>query len=168
MRPSGRNQEWISRPLYHFDINPWWWTEVVKVTRKDWRGQNDYKPDKYLKWLSEGNKVPFNGHTKLAGVLALSDTNDMSGGFECVCGFQNYIKQWCKDNEYNLEIANHPTLYNNYQKIFQRRGSLLIFTRELPHNIYQNLSKDWRFAQYLRMSPESSFMLTAFEKEKRK
>lgn len=48
---------------------------MVKVTKKDWRWTNDYKPDKYLKWLGEGNKVPYNGYTKLAGVLALTDTN---------------------------------------------------------------------------------------------
>ncbi len=47
-----------------------------------------------------------------------------------------------------------------FQKIYQRKGSLMLFTRELPHNIYKNLSSEWRFAQYLRMSPLSSLMLT--------
>ena len=45
--------------------------------------------------LEEGNYERFVGYTKLAGVLALSPTNSSSGGFECVCGFQNYIKSWC-------------------------------------------------------------------------
>jgi hypothetical protein len=45
--------------------------------------------------MSEGNFLPFRGFTKLAGVLALSDTNEKSGGFECVPGFHNCIKQWC-------------------------------------------------------------------------
>lgn len=55
-----------------------------------------------------------------------------------------------------------------FQKVLQRRGSLLIFTRELPHNIFQNISGKWRFAQYLRMAPLSSLMLTEFEQQKRK
>ena len=28
MRPAGINEEWITQAIYHFDINPWWWTEV--------------------------------------------------------------------------------------------------------------------------------------------
>jgi hypothetical protein len=56
----------------------------------------------------------------------------------------------------------------NMQKIYQRKNSLLIFTRELPHNIYHNLSEEFRFAQYLRMSPLSALMLTEYEKEKRR
>lgn len=44
MRPSGINKEWISSPIYHFDINPWWWTKVVPSTSKNWRHANDYKP----------------------------------------------------------------------------------------------------------------------------
>jgi len=46
----------------------------VKTTKKDWRGNSDYVPEKFVKWLSEGNKLPFKGYTKLAGVLALSET----------------------------------------------------------------------------------------------
>lgn len=50
----------------------------------------------FSKCLGEGNYVPKVGNfTKLQGVLALSNTNPTSGGFECVCGFQNYIQEWC-------------------------------------------------------------------------
>ena len=62
----------------------------------------------------------------------------------------------------NTDIREDEELMNLFQKVTQRKGSLLIFTRELPHNIYKNFSKNWRFAQYLRMSPLSSFMLTEF------
>ena len=40
-----------------------------------------YLPEKFAKWMSEGNKLPFNGYQKIAGVLALTDTNEISGGF---------------------------------------------------------------------------------------
>ena len=46
------------------------------------------------------------------------------------------------------------------QKVYQRAGSIILFTRELPHNIYPNISDKFRYAQYLRLAPESSLMLT--------
>jgi hypothetical protein len=56
----------------------------------------------------------------------------------------------------------------NMQKVYQRAGSILIFSRELPHNIYPNDSENFRYAQYLRMSPESTLCLTPEEKDLRK
>jgi hypothetical protein len=66
------------------------------------------------------------------------------------------------------EIQKDETLMSNFQKITMKKRSLLIFSRELPHNVYPNLSEEFRFAQYLRMSPLSSLMLTEFEVAKRK
>jgi ectoine hydroxylase-related dioxygenase (phytanoyl-CoA dioxygenase family) len=40
-----------------------------------------------------------------------------------------------------------------------KAGSLLIFSRELPHNIYPNDSDNFRYAQYLRMTPLSALCL---------
>lgn len=168
MRPAKINPEWITKSIYHFDINPWWWTKVVPSAHKDWRSINDYVPEKFLQWKSQGNFLPFVGYTKLAGVLALTDTNDNSGGFECVPGFQNTIGEWCKQTPFQTPIEKDQNLMKNMQKIYQRKNSLLIFTRELPHNIYHNLSEEFRYAQYLRMSPLSALMLTEYEKEKRR
>ena len=75
MRPAGINKDWITNPIYHFDINPWQWTGVVPAYEKNWKNVNNYNPEKFEKWLSEGCFVPYAGYTKLAGVLALSDTN---------------------------------------------------------------------------------------------
>lgn len=74
----------------------------------------------------------------MAGVLALSDTNETSGGFSCAPGFQNYIKKWCEINKKYTSIESDKNLMKNFRKIFVRKGSLIIFSRELPHNIYQN------------------------------
>ena len=81
MRPAGINKDWISNPIYHFDINPWWWTGVSPCATQVWRKKNKYGPEQFPKWLSEGCWVPYAGYTKLAAVLALSDTNETSGGF---------------------------------------------------------------------------------------
>lgn len=71
MLPSKLNPEWRSRDLYHFDIDPWVWTGKVNNFHKKY----DYNPHKYNMLMGEGNYDPYVGYTKLAGVLALSDTN---------------------------------------------------------------------------------------------
>jgi len=37
LRPSKLNPEWKSSNIYHFDIHPWWWTDVVKDPKSSWR-----------------------------------------------------------------------------------------------------------------------------------
>lgn len=125
--------------------------------------------DSFSYWLGEGNYVPkVRNFTKLQGVLAFTNTKPKSGGFECVCGFQNYIKEWCMKNPKGTRITHCAELMANFQQCYQRAGSILIFSRELPHNIFPNESEDFRYAQYLRMAPESSLMLTSDEKAVRK
>jgi ectoine hydroxylase-related dioxygenase (phytanoyl-CoA dioxygenase family) len=99
--------------------------------------------------------------TKLQGVLALSSTGPETGGFEAVCGFHNHIEQWCKDNKEGTYLKECQDLLKHMYQIYQRAGSVLIFSRELPHGINSNTSEsNVRYAQYLRMAPESSLMLT--------
>ena len=73
--------------------------------------------------------MPNIGYTKLAAVLALSDTNELSGGFECVPGFQNYIHEWCSVTPYNTPIEKDELLMKNFQKIFMRKRSMMVFSR---------------------------------------
>lgn len=47
MRPAKINPDWITKSIYHFDINPWWWTNVVPSSHKDWRNIKDYVPEKF-------------------------------------------------------------------------------------------------------------------------
>ena len=44
MRPAKINLDWITSPIYHFDINPWWWTQVVPSKPSQWKKVNDYEP----------------------------------------------------------------------------------------------------------------------------
>lgn len=54
-------------------------------------------------------------------------------------------------------------MMKHMQKVYQRAGSVLIFSRELPHGIAPNKSENtMRYAQYLRMAPESTLMLSEF------
>lgn len=92
----------------------------------------------------------------------------MSGGFECVCGFQNHIEDWCNNNEPGTDITSDKSLLDAFEKVFVKKGSLIVFSRELPHNIYPNKSDKFRYAQYLRMSPITCLQLTEEEKRNRK
>ena len=74
MRPSKINKDWITSPIYHFDINPWLWTKTCAVPKRKEKMAR-YTPETFEKWLSEGNFTDYVGFTKLAGVLCLSNTN---------------------------------------------------------------------------------------------
>jgi hypothetical protein len=130
LKPSKDHPEWKSPPIYHFDIHPWWWTGVEPCEEAKWRCHNKYHSEIFEFWLGEGNYVPKVGKfTKLQGVLGLSATNPESGGFECVCGFHNYIEEWCRKQKEFTNIEECPELLANMQKIYQRPGSVILFTR---------------------------------------
>lgn len=106
LRPTNQNPRWRTSNIYHFDIDPWAWSG--RVPDEYWRRNNRYNSS-YDSWMGEGCYVPqVNNYTKLQGVLALSDTGPNTGGFECVCGFQNYIHEWCAKNKVNTFIEESP------------------------------------------------------------
>jgi hypothetical protein len=169
LRPTDKNKDWETKDIYHFDIDPWEFTGTTKVN--DSVNSSMYDPTNLTNltyMLSEGNFGKYNGYPKLSGVLTLSDTNENSGGFECFVGFHNYIHDWCQKHEYNFNIRNDAGLTQNMQKIFMKKGSLMVFTRELPHNIYSNKSDKFRYAQYVRIVPQSELNLPPYLLEKRK
>ena len=78
LRPSAKNAKWKTKPIYHFDIDPWQWTGLETT---NWRKYNLYN-HRFSAWLGEGNYVPkVKNYNKLQGVLALSKTDSESGGF---------------------------------------------------------------------------------------
>ena len=80
LRPSKLNPDWRTEDIYHFDIDPWEWTAEQPDPKQRWRSENLY--DLFDCWLGEGNYVPkVRNYTKFQGVLALSSTNETSGGF---------------------------------------------------------------------------------------
>jgi hypothetical protein len=171
-QPPVGKPEWVTRPIYHFDINPYIWTGM-RTADRDYKMSYDY----YSRLLSEGNNTPpINGYPKLRSVLQLSDCVDDSGGLECFVGFNNQIKNWCQVNPpvgkflnpYGFGIDKDNPICENMQKITVRAGSMIVFSAELPHNIFPNTSTQFRYAQYLRMTPLSTLMLDDVQLEKRK
>jgi len=158
LRPGMQNEEWLTQNIYHFDIDPWIFTNTYDG---DASGVMNYSSiDNLTGMLSEGNGGKYSGYPKLSGILVLSDTNETSGGFECAVGFQHHLRQWCEYHEYGYNVADDDNVTSSMQKICVKKGSLIIFTRELPHNVYPNKSNNFRYAQYVRITPLSELHLS--------
>ncbi|MBU6952600.1 phytanoyl-CoA dioxygenase family protein [Hahella sp. HN01] len=87
------------------------------------------------------------------GVLALSDTDEHCGGFQCVPQLFHDFEQW-KQNQPAGRDPWVPDL-TGYEPEFipMRAGDLLIFNSLLAHGIRPNQSDRVRMAQYISMAP---------------
>lgn len=166
-------EEWKSLRNPHWDLNPYVWTE--QYTPQGSENRKFYSS--YSSLLSEGNATPSYGYAKLRAVLQLSESRENTGGFECLAGFNRYIQTWCRENPllprqyvsaYGWNVPSESPVAKNMQKILVRKGSLIIFSGELPHTMFPNESSGFRYAQYLRMAPLSTLEITEEIAEKRK
>lgn len=87
------------------------------------------------------------------GVLALSDTDDKTGGFQCVPELYRNFDEWVQGqpedrNPFQPDISGFEITQVN-----MNAGDLLIFNSMLPHGIRPNHSNRPRIAQYLSMTP---------------
>lgn len=169
--PFGK-EDYMATRIPHFDLNPYVWCGMCKG--KDMPKYLSY--EHYNLMLSEGNNTASHGLPKLRAVLQLSESTEFAGGFECMVGFHRQISQWCKlnaikkasVNPYGWGVPHNDPIEQNLQKITVRKGSLIIFTAELPHTMFPNESEQFRYAQYLRMAPLSTLELSdeAFAKRR--
>lgn len=161
--PHGK-EEYMATRIPHFDLNPYVWCGICHG--KDMPKYMSY--EHYHLMLSEGNNTSSHGLPKLRAVLQLSESTAHAGGFECMVGFHRQIHQWCKlnpikqtsVNPYGWGVPHNDPIEHNMQKITVRKGSLIVFTAELPHTMFPNESDQFRYAQYLRMAPLSTLELS--------
>eukprot|EP01126_Amoeba_proteus_P048228 TRINITY_DN5562_c0_g1_i2.p1 TRINITY_DN5562_c0_g1~~TRINITY_DN5562_c0_g1_i2.p1 ORF type:complete len:330 (+),score=53.15 TRINITY_DN5562_c0_g1_i2:681-1670(+) len=161
------SEQYLTSRLPHFDMNPFEWCGLMKVN-----GRGRVQPyDNWSKMLSEGNHSNNVGYPKLRGVLSLTKSGLDEGGFECVVGFHNILREWCEENtscSQNSRIPTDDPLLANMQHITVRAGSLIIFTAELPHTPCPNRSDNPRVAIYLRMTPLKGLQINSREFQKRR
>ena len=105
----------------------------------------------FIHWDINTSKRPL--PVNVQGVLALSDTDDKTGGFQCVPELYRTFHEWVKDqpkdrNPYQPDISGF-----NIKKVYMKAGDLLIFNSMLPHGIRPNHSDRPRIAQYISMTP---------------
>lgn len=134
-----------------------WGTEKLWVTidraNLNFPVRDDYEFKGFIHWDIDTSLSPL--PVDVQGVLALSDTNDETGGFQCIPelyrNFDNWVKDQPKDRDpFKPDITGFkPTNVN------MKRGDLLIFNSMLPHGIRPNYSDSPRIAQYISMNPAS-------------
>jgi len=152
--------KWKTAKLWlHWDLNPWIWTGTAEGI--------DYQ---FTNFVEENNGSKNNGDCKLQGLITLVDSRVGDGGFCCVPGFTNNLKEYAENTKDTLYahkylkqytfVSVHPNDVMNQQArhISSRAGSLVIWNSELPHCNYPNDSNRWRFNMYVKMFPAQENM----------
>jgi len=166
MRPTRDHPQWrtMSR-WFHWDLNPWGWFGLNKMVNEEAQMTDlekinvwDSKPSAFF--IPENNlNSLFHGYEKVQGLIALEDSKETDGGFQCVPGFQKILKHWAENTEeYSssglVDCPTDDTLANHGVKITMRKGSIVIWNSCLPHCNFPNEgSHSFRMCQYLRMCP---------------
>ncbi|WLQ17244.1 phytanoyl-CoA dioxygenase family protein [Hahella aquimaris] len=105
----------------------------------------------FIHWDADSTMVP--PPIGVQGVLALSDTDERCGGFQCVPQLFHDFERW-KQSQPAGRDPWVPDL-TGYEPEFipMRKGDLLIFNSLLAHGIRPNQSDRVRMAQYISMAP---------------
>uniref|UniRef100_A0A7S4HMF7 Uncharacterized protein n=1 Tax=Vannella robusta TaxID=1487602 RepID=A0A7S4HMF7_9EUKA len=155
---------------FHWDLNPWHWSGAMEHVYD--KGNSDFEEHGLLfshnlaKLLTEGNDTPkrYKDSKKLQGLVALADTSFATGGFQCVPGFVgNVLTKWVSSQSEDLKqkfkgkhfvgVPRTDPLIEYAQVIGLPKGSLLIWSSELPHCNRMNESEQFRYCQYIKMIP---------------
>lgn len=89
----------------------------------------------------------------LQGVLALVDTEEDMGGFQCIPELYRNFDDWVKTQPSDRNPFRPDTTGFTPKKIVCKAGDLLIWNSMQPHGIRPNNAKKPRLAQYISMSP---------------
>ena len=94
-----------------------------------------------------------NRRNNVQGVLSLSDTTVMTGGFQCVPELYREFDEWVRHqpadrNPWMPDISGFELV-----QVETREGDLLIWDSMLAHGIRPNRSDRPRIAQYIAMTP---------------
>lgn len=132
-----------------------WGTEKLWVTidraNLNFPVREDFNFKGFIHWDIDTSLKPL--PVDVQGVLALSDTNDKTGGFQCIPelyrNFDVWVEEQPKDRDpFKPDINGFKPINVN-----MNRGDMLIFNSMLPHGIRPNRSDSPRIAQYISMAP---------------
>ncbi|WP_018151528.1 phytanoyl-CoA dioxygenase family protein [Leeia oryzae] len=108
----------------------------------------------FIHWDADTTLDPL--PVNVQGVLALSDTHEHSGGFQCIPELFEHFIEWRKTapadrNPWQPDLETVPW---SPKFVPMQAGDLLIFNSLLAHGIRPNLSEqDVRLAQYISFTP---------------
>ena len=105
----------------------------------------------FIHWDADTSIKPL--PVNVQGVLALSDTNLDTGGFQCVPSIFRELENWCFSqpagrNPFIPDLDGHEVEF-----VPMKAGDLLIWNSLLPHGVRPNTSDIVRLAQYIAMVP---------------
>ncbi len=111
----------------------------------------------FIHWDADTTMDPL--PVNVQGVLALSDTSEASGGFQCIPELFEHFADWRKTapqgrNGYRPDLESVPW---PVKFVPMKAGDLLIFNSLLAHGIRPNTSADKvRLAQYISFAPANA------------
>jgi len=114
------------------------------------------KPN-WLHWDQNPWKEP--NFVRVQGLLALTDSNNETGGFHCVPGFTSRFFDWQKENKSKekrgglVNVPEGDPIRGEIQIISLRKRSLLIWDSRLPHGNFPNNNDQMRIVQYVTFFP---------------
>ncbi|MDE8603007.1 phytanoyl-CoA dioxygenase family protein [Marinomonas sp. RSW2] len=105
----------------------------------------------FIHWDSDTSQTPL--PISVQGVLALSDTDEETGGFQCVPELYRDLAVWRESQPLDRNPFKPDLTGYQAESVPMKAGDLLIFNGLLPHGIRPNTSNRVRLAQYISMSP---------------
>jgi len=129
------------------------WCSMDRVCLKPPRHSDhpEYDHKGFLHWDAQVTELPLTFGVQ--GVVALTDTAENQGGFQCVPGAHNRLAEYERENGGPLDRSwpNDSSLKG--QPIPMKEGDLLIWHYGLIHGNGHNVSDRPRLSQYISMSP---------------
>jgi len=93
--------------------------------------------------------IPFG----VQGVLALTDTDENMGGFQCIPELYKELEDWVKQQQDAQQVPSTPDISGySITKVPLHAGDMVIWRNTLPHGNGVNRSQKPRLAQYISMS----------------
>lgn len=127
----------------------------VSIDRANLNPPNDHRRpfQGFIHWDANTQLRPL--PVGVQGVLALTDTDEETGGFQCVPELFAHLEQWLAKqpadaNPWRPEMSQVPYAV---ESVHLQAGDLLIFNSLLAHGIRPNRSNRVRMAQYIAMTP---------------
>jgi len=141
-------------PRMHGIFSALWGTDAlwVSIDRICMKPPNAMRPaqNDFIHWdvdITKYPDIPF----FVQGVLALTDTDDDMGGFQCVPEVYRDLEAWLALHA--AEFNGEPRFsHEEITRVPMRAGDLLIWSGHLPHGNGLNRSDRLRLAQYVMMN----------------
>lgn len=126
------------------------WVSIDRVNL-NFPVREGYEFEGFIHWDINTSKNP--RPVNVQGVLALSGTDDQTGGFQCIPELYRNFDKWVVDQPKDRDPFQPDISGFDITKVNMKAGDLLIFNSMLPHGIRPNHSDRPRIAQYLSMTP---------------